>query len=88
MRWVLLSPGIMFHEVETLVHLIESSKPAAREQAVRWIVPLKVSRLLERRPCLAVPRELNFRRDEALHDIKMAGDFGLMSVSRLWRLDE
>ena len=32
----------MFHEVATLVDLIESSKPAAREQAVRWIVPLKV----------------------------------------------
>ena len=42
MRWVLLSPGIMFYEVATLVHLIESSKPAAREQAVRWIVPLTV----------------------------------------------
>ena len=29
MRWVLLSPGVMFREVATLVHLIESSKPAA-----------------------------------------------------------
>ena len=29
----------MFHEVATLVHLIDSSKPAARKQAVRCIVP-------------------------------------------------
>ena len=91
MRWTLLSPGVLFHEVATLVHLIESSKRAAREQAVRWIVPLKVPRLLERQPCLAVPRELNFRRDKALHDMKIAGDFVLisaMSVSRLCPLDE
>ena len=55
-RWILLSPGIMFREVVTLVHLIEPSKPAARKQAVRWIVPLKVPRplaSLERRPSLA-----------------------------------
>ena len=57
MRWVLVSPGIMFHEVAELVHLIDASKPAARKQAVRWIVPLGVPRLLERRPCLGVPRE-------------------------------
>ena len=47
--------------------------------------------LLERRPCLAVPRELNFRLDKALHAMKIAGDFVLisaMSVSRLCRLDE
>ena len=81
----------MFYEVATLAHLIESSKPAARVQAVRWIVPLKVPRPLKRRPCLAVPRELNFRRDKALHDIKIAGNFVLilaMSMSRLCRLDE
>ena len=30
MRWVLLSPGITCREVATLIHLIESSKPAAR----------------------------------------------------------
>ena len=30
MRWILLSPGIMSHEVATLVHnMIESSKPVA-----------------------------------------------------------
>ena len=45
----------MFREVATLAHhLIESSKTAVCKQAVRWIVPLKVPRLLERRPCLAV----------------------------------
>lgn len=29
MRWVLIWSVIMFHEVATLVHLIELSKPAA-----------------------------------------------------------
>ena len=38
---------------KTLVHLIESSKAAARAQAFRLIVPLEVLRLLERRPYLA-----------------------------------
>ena len=33
MRWVLLSSGIMFREIATLVHLTESSKPAARGEA-------------------------------------------------------
>ena len=90
MRRILLSPGIIFHEVATLVYLIDSSKPAARALAVRWIVPLEVPRFLEKRLCLAVPRE-RFWRDEALHDMKIADNFGLiltMSVSRLCRLDE
>ena len=41
MRRVLL-PGIMFHEVATLVHLIESSKPEARVEGIRLIVLLEV----------------------------------------------
>ena len=49
---------IMFNEVATLIHLIESTNTAARKQAVRWIVPLKVPRLLEWRPWLAVLRGL------------------------------
>ena len=91
MQWFLLSPGIMFHKVATLVDLIESSKPAARAHAVRWNVPLKVPRLLQRRPCLTVPRELSFWRDKALHYMTIAADFVLisaMSVSRLCRVDE
>ena len=58
MRWVLLIAWyIMFHEVTTLVLLFDSSKLVARAQAVRWIVPLEVPRLLERRSGLTVPRE-------------------------------
>ena len=84
----------MFREVATLVHLIESSKPAARKQAVHWIVPLKVPRplaSLERRPFLAVLREFKFWRVKALHDMKTASDFVLipaMTVSRLCRLEK
>ena len=37
----------MFHEVATLVHPIESSKPAARAQGIRSIVLVEVRRLLE-----------------------------------------
>ena len=94
MRWILLSPGTMFGEVATLVHRIESSKPAARKQAVRRIVPLKVPRPLaglERRPFLAVVRELAFWRVQALHDMKIDSDFvlisAMMTVTRLCRLD-
>ena len=32
------SPIIMFHEVATLVHLIESSKPEAHAEGIRLIV--------------------------------------------------
>ena len=35
-------PIIMFHEVTTLVHPIESSKPAARAKGIRSIVLLEV----------------------------------------------
>ena len=35
-------PVIMFHEVATLVHLIESSKPEARAKGIRLIVLLEV----------------------------------------------
>ena len=51
---------------------------------------IKVPRLLKRRPCFAVRRELNVWRDLALHDMKIAGDFVLISAmteSRLSRLD-
>ena len=37
-----ISPGIMLHEAVTLVHLVESSKPAARAQAVRLTAQLEV----------------------------------------------
>ena len=93
-RWILLSPGIMFREVATLAHLIESSTSAARKQAVRWIVPLKVPRplaSLERRPFLAVLRELAFWRVKTLHDMKIASGFVLisaMTVTPLCRLDK
>ena len=33
---------IMFHEVATLVYLIESSKPEARAESIRLIVLLEV----------------------------------------------
>ena len=33
---------MMFHEVATLVHLIESSKPEARAEGIRLIVLLEV----------------------------------------------
>lgn len=89
----------MFHEVATLVHLIESSKPVARKQgrpldrAAKYTPTPReaIPRLLERRPCLAVPRELNFWRDKTLHNMKIAGDVVLisaMSMGRLCRLDE
>ena len=35
-------PIIMLHEVATLVHLIESSKPEARAEGIRLIVLLEV----------------------------------------------
>ena len=35
-------PNIMFHEVATPVHLIESSKPEARAEGIRLIVLLEV----------------------------------------------
>ena len=35
-------PIIMFHEVVTLVHLIESSKPEVRAKGIRLIVLLEV----------------------------------------------
>ena len=35
-------PIITFHEVATLVHLIESSKPEARAEGIRLIVLLEV----------------------------------------------
>ena len=35
-------PIMMFHEVATLVHLIESSKPEARAEGIRLIVLLEV----------------------------------------------
>ena len=63
----------------------------ARKQAVRWIVPLKAPRPLERRRFLGVLRELKFWRVKALHDMKLASDFVLisaMTVSRLCRLDK
>ena len=69
MRRVLL-PGIMFHEVATLVHLIESSKPEARAEGIRLIVLLEVPRLLEGRPCLASVAIDNLSRDKAVHDNK------------------
>ena len=85
-----------FVRFATLVHLIESLKTAARKQAVRWIVPLKVPRLLliaslERRSFLDVLRELAFWRVKALHDMKIASDVVLisaMTMSRLYRLNE
>ena len=46
----------------TLVYRVDSSKPAARGQAVRLIVPLEVPRLLERRPYLAPPRERSLNK--------------------------
>ena len=104
MRWGLLSPtryniNSMYNEVATLVHLIESSETVTRAQAVRLMVPLEVPRLLERRPYLTVARErrlnqVNFWGGEALHNIKVAGDFVLisamsrLSVVRLCRPDE
>ena len=36
------APTIMFHEVATLVHLIESSKPEALAEDIRLIVLLEV----------------------------------------------
>ena len=35
-------PIIMFHEVATLAHLVESSKPEARAEGIRFIVLLEV----------------------------------------------
>ena len=52
-RWVLISPGIIFLEVATLVNLSESPKLASCGKAVRLIVPLDVPRLPETRPYLA-----------------------------------
>ena len=69
----------MFHEVATLVHPIESSKPAVLAKGIRLMVPLEAPRLLEG------------RRDKALHDKNKAGDFVLISatsVIRLCRLDK
>ena len=40
-------PIVMFHEVATLVHPIESSKRAARAQGIRSVVLLEVPRILE-----------------------------------------
>ena len=81
----------MFREVATLVHLIESSKPAARAQAVRWVVPLEVPRLLERRPRLAVPRErsineLLVRQIPPWHENSwpIRVDLGYFCESALW----
>ena len=81
----------MFHEVATLVHLIESSKPEARAEAIRFIVLLEVPWLLEGRPCLASVATDNLFRDKAVQDKEIAGDFVLISpmlVSRLCRLDK
>ena len=36
-------PIIMFHEVATLVHPIESSKPAVLAKGIRLMVPLELS---------------------------------------------
>ena len=84
------SPNITFHEVATLVHPVESPKPAPRAQGIRLIVLLEVPRLLEGRPYLATVAINNLWREKAIHDKKIAGDFVLispMSVSRLWRQD-
>ena len=72
----------MFHEVATLVHLIESSKPEARAGGIRLIVLLEVPSLLEGRPCLASVAIDNLSRDKAVHDKKIAGDFVLISPCR------
>ena len=72
----------MFHEVATLVHLIESSKPEARAEGIRLIVLLEVPWLLEGRPCFASVAIDNLSRDKAVHDKKIAGDFVLISPCR------
>ena len=71
--------SIMCHEVATLVHPIESTKPAVRAKGIRLIALLEVPRLLEGRQYLASVAINNLWRDEALHDRKIAGDFVLMS---------
>ena len=80
----------MFREVATLVHVIESSKPAARAQGICSIVMLEVRQLLEGRPYLVSVAIDILSRDKAAHDKLIAGDFALispMSASRLCRLD-
>ena len=64
----------MFHEVATLVHPIESSKPEVRAEGIRLDVPLEVPRLLEGQPCLASVATDNLSRDRVVHDKKIAGD--------------
>ena len=81
----------MFHELATLVHLIESSKPEGRAEGIRLTVLLEVPWLLEGRPCLASVALDNLSHDKAVRDNKLAGDFAWispMSVSRLRRLDK
>ena len=79
----------MSHEIATLVHPIESSKPAAHAQGIRSIVLLEVPRLLEGRPYLVSVAIYKVWRDKAFQAKKTAGVFVLispMSVSRLCRL--
>ena len=82
----------MFHEVATLVHLIESSKPETRAEGMRLDRAAGGAQTPINRGA-TVPRERSDRqlvRDKAVHK-KIAGDFVLispMSVSRLCRLDK
>ena len=75
-------PTVMFHEVATLVHLMGSSKPEARAEGIRLIVLLEVPLLLGGRPFLASVAIDNLSRVKAVHDKKIAGDFGLISPCR------
>ena len=84
-------PIIMFHEVATLVHPIESSKPAACVQGIRLVVLLEMPRLLEGRPYLVSVAINNLWRHKTFQANKTAVDFVLISptsVSRLCRLDK
>ena len=79
-------PIVMIHEVATLVHLIESSKRAARAQGIRSVVLLEVPRLLEGRPYIVSVAINNLWHDNAFQAKKTAGGFVLISpisVSRL-----
>ena len=81
----------MFHEVATLMHLMESLKREVRAEGIRLILQLEEPSLLEGRPCVAIQAMDNMWRDKAAHDKKIAGDFVLissMSLSRLCRLDK
>ena len=82
-------PTIMCHEVATLVHPIESSKPAARAKGIHLIVLLEVPRPLEGRPYLAsVARQSPLRQENSWRFRVDLADVGKSALSTTRRQRE